>query len=71
MAIFSIKGQNVDMVTNLKKLSEALDAAAPGAKLAAAVRAEKVRIEKEIREKGSSSIVVGGRTFKVSRDTAA
>lgn len=55
------------MISDLKKLSEALDAAAPapGTRLAAAVRAQKRRIEQEILEKGSACVTVGGRTFKV------
>jgi hypothetical protein len=58
-----------DMISDLKKLSEALDAAAPapGAKLAATVRAEQVRIQQEIQERGVASITVDGRTFKVIR----
>ncbi len=59
------EGYNNAMISDLKKLSEALDAAAPGAKLAAAVRAEKTRIEQDIQEKGSAQVTVDGRTFKV------
>lgn len=59
------------MISDLKKLSEVLDAAAPapGARLAATVRAEEVRIQQEIREKGAASVTVDGRTFKVIRAT--
>jgi len=59
------------MITNLKALSEALDHAAPKAvapgEVTAAIRTQKQRIENEIESKGSSSVTVDGRTFRIVR----
>jgi hypothetical protein len=60
----------VDVITDLKKLSKALDEAAPGRRLAAEVRSHKDRIEREVRSKGFSEITVNGRKFRVVSSTA-
>ena len=61
------------VITNFKKLADALDKAAqtpptaPAEELVAAIRADKERIERDIRQKGSSLVTIDGRTFKVVR----
>jgi hypothetical protein len=57
------------MVTNLKRLSDALDKAAPvpGEAVVAEIRSDMERINKEVAEKGVSFILVDGQRFKVLR----
>jgi hypothetical protein len=59
------------MITNFKRLSEALDKAAPapGAGLVAAIRADNERIRSEIAQKGAAYVEVNGQTFKISPAT--
>jgi hypothetical protein len=56
------------MITNFRRLSEALDKAAPapGAGLVAAIRADNTRIRNEIAQKGAAYVEVNGQKFKVS-----
>jgi hypothetical protein len=60
------------MVTNLKKLSEALDRVAaangpisPASDVVAKIREEKTRIESDIRQNGFAYVTVDGRKFEV------
>jgi len=59
------------MITNFRRLSEALDKAAPaaGAGLVAAIRAQKERISVDIAQTGVAYVEVEGQTFKVSPAT--
>jgi hypothetical protein len=64
------------MVTNLKKLSDALDKAvqpapAAGSELVAAIRADEARIESDLTRSGVSYVKTAGVTFKVVRATGA
>ena len=64
----SIEKGRPKMITNFRRLSEALDKAAPtaGAVLVAAIRADKERICNDIAQKGAAYVEVNGQTFKVS-----
>lgn len=55
------------MITNFRRLSEALDKAAPaaGAGLIAAIRARKEQISNDIYRSGAAYVEVDGQTFKV------
>jgi hypothetical protein len=57
------------VVTNLKRLSDALDKAAPpaGEAVVAEIRSDMERINREVAQKGVSYITVDGRRFKVLR----
>jgi hypothetical protein len=53
------------MSLNISKLSEALDEAAPGRKLAAAIKSQKERIKQELAAKRVSFIEVDGTNYKI------
>jgi hypothetical protein len=53
------------MISDIAKLNNAIDQAAPDRKLAAAVQAQKTKIEGEIASRGFAEVTVGGRTFRV------
>lgn len=57
------------MITNLKRLSDALDKAAPapGKSVVAEIRSDMERINREVAEMGVSYVTVHGRRFKVVR----
>jgi hypothetical protein len=59
------------MITNFRRLSEALDKAAPppGTGLVAAIRADNERIRNEIAQKGAAYVEVNGQKFKISPTT--
>jgi len=53
------------MIADLSNLSKALDQAAPGKTLAAAILSDKARIQGEIASTGSSCIIVNGQKFRI------
>ena len=55
------------MVTSLKRLSETIRKAAPapGSELVSAIKADRERIEREIKSTGTSYVTVDGQKFKV------
>ncbi len=56
------------MITNFRRLSTTLRKAAPspGETLTAAIRVDKERINRELKEGGASSVTVEGKTFRIS-----
>jgi hypothetical protein len=54
------------MITDLDKLSSALDNSTSSRKLVYTVTREKDRISKDIKEKGSAVVVVDGRRYRVA-----
>ena len=69
--VAQVRDFSLKMITNFKRLSEALDKAAPiaGAGLVAAIRADRERICTEIAHNGAAYVEVNGQTFKVSAAT--
>lgn len=53
------------MITDLEKLSKVLDDSTLSRRVANTVRAQRVRIESEIKTRGSAVINVGGRNYRV------
>jgi hypothetical protein len=57
------------MITDLDKLSNALDNSTLSRKLVYTVTREKDRISRDINEKGSAVVVVDGRRYRVANRT--
>jgi hypothetical protein len=55
------------VITSLRRLSQTIRKAAPapGAELVSAIKADRERIEREIKSTGASYVTVGGQKFKV------
>jgi hypothetical protein len=53
------------MSVDISRLSEVLDEAAPGRKLAAAIKSQNARIKRDLATKRVSFIEVDGRNYKI------
>jgi hypothetical protein len=56
------------MRVNISNLADVLDEAAPGRKLAAAIKSEKDRIERDLDSKHVSLIKVDGTSYRIVRN---